>query len=642
MPPTTDPELLALEDACRGRFAIERELGRGGMGVVVLARDLALDRPVAIKLLPPTLARVPALRERFLREARTAAGLAHPNVVPVHAVEAHGDVVFFVMGYVDGESLARRVQRAGPLAPADAARVLRDVAWALAYAHGRGVVHRDVKPDNILLDRGSSRALVTDFGIARVADGAAPLTRDGHVLGTAHYMSPEQAAGEPLDGRSDLYALGASGFFALTGAPPIDAPTVPALLARQLLHPAPPVASRRAGLPAPLAAAVDRCLAKHPDARFPSAEALADALAEAQGREADVPPPVRNFVRLAEQSTMMTFVVLVLMGTATRGAGGSGFAAFGGVAGALGAFAADLGWRARLLLQLGYTAGDVSRGFLLEGEARDAEIAAMHDPARDGTSARRLAPGWAALVLVLGAALFGMARRVAPGTAAGLAWQAGALGVLLLAIFAFTVLVAGRPERDRRNARMWTRPWRGPFTFWFFRIAGLGLDAPPPVAGRTPLADTPSADVPGAVLARHPDLPALLRAGERTLHALRGREQALEQLLAESGAAVGAAMTPAGVAEPGPTTRGELLSRRVQLVDETRAALAGVQDARSAVLAAAENVRIQLARTRAGLAAPGDLAPDVAALQALVARADAPGTAARLDATPPEPAPAGA
>ena len=211
MPPTADspldPELRALEDARRGRFAIEHELGRGGMGIVVLARDLGLDRPVAIKLLPTALARQPHLRERFLREARTAAGLAHPNIVPVHAVEDHGDVVFFVMGYVEGETLGRRVSRAGPLPASEATRVLRDLAWALAYAHGRGVVHRDIKPDNILLDRGSGRALVSDFGIARVADAPSSLTIDGHVMGTAQYMSPEQAAGESVDGRTDLYAL---------------------------------------------------------------------------------------------------------------------------------------------------------------------------------------------------------------------------------------------------------------------------------------------------------------------------------------------------------------------------------------------------------------------------------------------------
>ncbi|MBV9879341.1 MAG: serine/threonine protein kinase, partial [Gemmatirosa sp.] len=133
-----DPELLALQEACRGRFAVERELGRGGMAVVVLAKDLLLGRPVALKVLPITLARQPALRERFLREARTAAGLSHPNIVPIHAVEEHDDIVFFVMGFVDGETLAQRVGRLGPLGGGDATRMVPEVAWALAYAHGRG------------------------------------------------------------------------------------------------------------------------------------------------------------------------------------------------------------------------------------------------------------------------------------------------------------------------------------------------------------------------------------------------------------------------------------------------------------------------------------------------------------------------
>src|SRR5438270_458375 len=153
MPLATDSELVALQEACSGRFAIERELGRGGMGVVVLARDLLLGRPVAIKVLPLALARQAPLRDRFLREARTAAGLSHPNIVPIHSVEEHDDVVFFVMGFVEGETLAQRVARQGPLGPVDATRLVQEVAWALAYAHGRGIVHRDIKPDNILIER---------------------------------------------------------------------------------------------------------------------------------------------------------------------------------------------------------------------------------------------------------------------------------------------------------------------------------------------------------------------------------------------------------------------------------------------------------------------------------------------------------
>src|SRR5207249_1752162 len=151
------------------RYSIDRELGRGGMGVVYLARDVHLDRPVAIKLLPPDRAQQPSLRERFLREARMAAKLSHPNIIPIHAVEETAGFVYYVMAFVDGESLAQRVRARGPLSGAEGARVLREVAWALAYAHGQGLVHRDVKPDNVLLEASSGRVLVADFGIAAAA-----------------------------------------------------------------------------------------------------------------------------------------------------------------------------------------------------------------------------------------------------------------------------------------------------------------------------------------------------------------------------------------------------------------------------------------------------------------------------------------
>ena len=147
------------------------------MGIVVLAHDVALERPVAIKLLPPQLASDDRMRSRFVREARTAARLSHPNIVPIHSVEEHADAVFFVMGFVDGGTLSARIHGAGPLAPRDGAALIQELAWALAYAHSAGVIHRDVKPDNVLIDRASGRAMLTDFGIARAGDGPRRLGR---------------------------------------------------------------------------------------------------------------------------------------------------------------------------------------------------------------------------------------------------------------------------------------------------------------------------------------------------------------------------------------------------------------------------------------------------------------------------------
>ncbi|MDE3054748.1 MAG: serine/threonine protein kinase, partial [Gemmatimonadota bacterium] len=264
-----------------GQYALEREIGRGGMGVVYLARDLKLDRPVAVKTLPPHLAGDAAVRERFLREARTAARLSHPNIVPIYRADEMDGHVFFAMGYVDGESLAERIRRDGPRDAREVLREMRDVASALGYAAARGVIHRDVKAENILVERATGAAMVTDFGIARLAE-AAPLTATGQVLGTVHYMSPEQVGGEPLDGRSDLYSLGVVGFYALTGRFPFDATLASAVLVAHVTRPAPPLLTVAPGAPRALAEIVDRCLAKDAGARFQTGADLADALTRAE------------------------------------------------------------------------------------------------------------------------------------------------------------------------------------------------------------------------------------------------------------------------------------------------------------------------------------------------------------------------
>ena len=273
-------ELTMLRAALRGQYEIQRELGRGGMGIVLLARDERLDRQVALKVLPPSLANQPDTRERFLREARMSAQLSHPNIVPVHRADDIGGFAFFAMGFVDGETLGDRVRDRGSLPAADVVRLLREVAWALAYAHARGIVHRDVKPENILIERSSGRAIVTDFGIAR-ADYHPSLTQDGHVLGTVHYMSPEQASGEAVDGRSDLYALGCVGFLALSGRLPFEGTSPQAVLIAHATKQPPRLRDVAPGVPASLASVIDRCLLKHPDERFATGEELADALGKA-------------------------------------------------------------------------------------------------------------------------------------------------------------------------------------------------------------------------------------------------------------------------------------------------------------------------------------------------------------------------
>jgi len=289
-------EFLELQAALAGEYSLQRELGRGGMGVVYLARDVQLDRDVAIKVLPAEHARDATARDRFLREARTAAGLSHPHIVPIHRVGEAAGFVFFVMSFVEGETLGERLRTRGPLPPADASRVLREVAWALAYAHGRGIVHRDVKPDNIMLEAGTGRALVTDFGIAHGGRHPEPGTDPGKVMGTAHFMSPEQAAGEAIDGRSDIYALGVVGYLAVSGRLPFETTNLPALLLKQATETPASVMRVAPGLPAALAAAIDRCLARDPDERFEHAEALAAALAPPQETRPALPPTLRAWL----------------------------------------------------------------------------------------------------------------------------------------------------------------------------------------------------------------------------------------------------------------------------------------------------------------------------------------------------------
>ena len=285
----TDPLLDRLVVAVGRQYLVDAEIARGGMAVVYRARDIRLNRPVAIKLLPPELAFNADVRERFLREAQTSAQLAHPGIVPIYTVDEANGLVFFVMALVIGETLGERLAREKRLPVDEVRRILTDVADALAYAHARGVVHRDVKPDNILLDRATGRPLVTDFGIARAAAGDTRLTVTGVAIGTPAYMSPEQALGErELDGRSDIYSLGIIGYQMLAGEPPFKASNTPAMLVKHVSEIPRPLDLLRPDTPRGMVNALARALAKKPDDRWPDATAFRDALSVAREPEAYV------------------------------------------------------------------------------------------------------------------------------------------------------------------------------------------------------------------------------------------------------------------------------------------------------------------------------------------------------------------
>ncbi len=276
-----NPLAERLAQVLEGAYELEREIGRGGMGVVFAARDLALRRRVAIKVLPPELAFRQEIKIRFMREAQTAARLSHPHIVPIHAVGDEGGLVYFVMGFVDGESLGARLKRRRALPAEEVRRIMKETADALGMAHALGVIHRDIKPDNILLEGTRRRVMVTDFGIAKALSEASPgtLTGTGIAIGTPHYMSPEQAAGErEIDARSDLYALGVVAFEMATGELPFHAPTVPGILMKHISEPAPDIKRTRTDVPDDLATAIMRCLEKDPNARWPTAESLRRAL----------------------------------------------------------------------------------------------------------------------------------------------------------------------------------------------------------------------------------------------------------------------------------------------------------------------------------------------------------------------------
>ena len=310
--PLTEEFLSEVRRTLRGRYEVERPLGRGGMGLVYLARDIRLARPVAIKVLPPERAMSPVHRARFLREARIAARLSHPHIVPIFSVGELGDVVFFVMAYVPGYTLGHRVRTRGPLPAAETARVLRETALALAHAHDQGVVHRDVKPDNILIDGSTGSSFVTDFGIARF--GIGPISGSRTVLGTPEFMSPEQARGLALDARSDLYSLGVVGYYAASGRLPFDAEDPYVVMTQHVTEVPSPLATVAPKTSTAVASLVDRCLEKNPDQRPQSGNHIADGLAAQPAPAPHSVTRIRKLLTLGRRWSVLAPLYLVAIG----------------------------------------------------------------------------------------------------------------------------------------------------------------------------------------------------------------------------------------------------------------------------------------------------------------------------------------
>ncbi len=445
--------------------------------MVFLARDVALDRPVAIKLLPPELAVDADLKDRFLREARTAAALSHPNVVQIHAVEEQESLVFFVMAFVDGETLGARVRREGPLPAAEAMRVVQETAWALDHAHARGVIHRDVKPDNVLLDRESGRAMVTDFGIARVVESAdTPPT--GSVRGTPQYMSPEQAAGGSLDARSDLYSLGVTAFFAATGRIPFEGSTVAELTTKHATEHPPALGPLVPRLPTGFAQAIDRCLAKEPDARPASAEALAHEISAARGALVRVPGPLVRFQREADVigGDIASYVGGAMAGGLLfeffRAMEGDWFGILFGIEmvfvavflGLSASRAAQLIGHARELLKSGYGHRALRAGLELQERNESAEV----EPAEPAS--RKSA--W--MTVGAGAAV------AAIGVTTGVVFESDVTIVLgLAAVIGAPVITIRRLWSQLGAPKWWRKLMKGRLGRLTFRAGGIGLKGRP-------------------------------------------------------------------------------------------------------------------------------------------------------------------
>jgi len=641
MAETTSPEFLALQSVVAGRYSLERELGRGGMGVVFLARDVALDRLVALKLLPPAQATLPDLRERFLREARTAAKLSHPNIVPIFAVEEIGGFVFFVMGYVEGETLGDRVRKRGPMPPPASARMLQEVAWALAYAHLRGIVHRDVKPDNILLEKETGRALVTDFGIARV-EAPTGLTGVGEVLGTAQYMSPEQACGEPVDGRSDLYSLGVVGFYALSGKLPFEAPDTASMLAMHITKPAPPLATVAPGIPGRLAQAIDKCLAKDPADRFPTGEPLAEAVSLTTAVAKEVPAPIRLWLQRGEGAKAPLAVWTGMLGMTTVLELLSGTVPDLGVwlflLGPLAAYGFYRSHYTQRVLSAGYSLEDI-RLALRERAQQQREEQAFESASEPPVIARAIRT---ASIAAFGAAVgSGLMLAVLPWSGRW-AWAVPLIGGLWVTfgISSFASVAGGLlgrvmpgrrlpPKDPSRGLR--SRIWNGRLGEWFARFAALGMKhkALPAASAHRPteIAIGIAASSLYDALPKHvrkglPDLPDVLRKLEGDAQAMRRRVDELNEALASLGqGSLGGKST--ALRDGGGDFQAAVAGQQDKLRADLRVARDQAAGRLATAVAALENLRLDLLRLKAGAGTVDELSAHLTEARRLAAEVDA-------------------
>jgi len=601
-----DRLFLDFQSAIAGRYSLEKELGRGGMGVVYLAREVRLDRPVAVKLLPPSKASDPRLRERFLREARTAAKLSHPNIIPIHAVEEIGEFVFFAMAYIEGETLTERVRRRGPLAPSEASRVLRDVAWALAYAHGQGVIHRDVKPDNILIETGG-RVLVADFGIASVVAGAGALST-GEVVGTPEFMSPEQALGEAVDARSDLYSLGIVGFFACSGALPFEAEKATDVLAKQVTEPAPPLTSVAPLVPRRLAQAIDRCLAKEPADRPDGPAALAEQLSHALEQRRELPVALRAFVkhdaRLDGSGVLLyPFVMLIatpLVGFWT-GSVAAGFVTL--VSGYTLVPLAVLVNRARKLLNVGFEHSDIGVAFKAEID-RSREERSFGLGHGGGPSVFERILRWVSGI-GLGTAVFALAAFAGSDPESYplmmlLAWSM--TGGIASGIGALVML----QRRRDVDAEFWGRLWTGRVGRWLFGVARMftGPKALPASLTHRPteLALSMAAEqlyetLPKESRRQLRDLPDVVHRLEQDAQRMRARLEELQEALADVG--------HTGTPDPA------IAARQNRIVADLSAERDLVQQRLKDAVAALETIRLNLLRLHAGTGSVRSLTTDL-------------------------------